>query len=141
MQEEAPALGKPVLVMRETTERPEGVLAGTAKLVGSIDGKEYEAVLGVGHVPADYADYLGMLEDVFTECVRTLEPGGRIAVNVANLGRRPYRSLAGDVTMILQDELGLLLRGEVIVAPLPSKLASSPTKLGNRDSETTSCAM
>ncbi len=42
-----------------------------------------------------------------------LEPGGRIAVNVANLGRRPYRSLAGDVTEILQD-LGLLLRGEVI---------------------------
>ena len=35
MQEEAPALGKPVLVMRETTERPEGVTAGTAKLVGT----------------------------------------------------------------------------------------------------------
>lgn len=34
VQEEAPALGKPVLVMRETTERPEGVEAGTAKLVG-----------------------------------------------------------------------------------------------------------
>ena len=35
VQEEAPALGKPVLVMRETTERPEGVMAGTAKLVGT----------------------------------------------------------------------------------------------------------
>ena len=35
VQEEAPALGKPVLVMRETTERPEGVTAGTAKLVGT----------------------------------------------------------------------------------------------------------
>jgi len=35
VQEEAPALGKPVLVMRETTERPEGVAAGTAKLVGT----------------------------------------------------------------------------------------------------------
>ncbi|MDL2353465.1 MAG: UDP-N-acetylglucosamine 2-epimerase (non-hydrolyzing), partial [Pseudomonadota bacterium] len=35
IQEEAPALGKPVLVMRETTERPEGVTAGTAKLVGT----------------------------------------------------------------------------------------------------------
>ncbi|MDF0543281.1 UDP-N-acetylglucosamine 2-epimerase (non-hydrolyzing) [Sphingobium sp. H39-3-25] len=35
VQEEAPSLGKPVLVMRETTERPEGVLAGTAKLVGT----------------------------------------------------------------------------------------------------------
>lgn len=35
VQEEAPALGKPVLVMRDTTERPEGVKAGTAKLVGT----------------------------------------------------------------------------------------------------------
>ena len=35
VQEEAPSLGKPVLVMRETTERPEGVAAGTAKLVGT----------------------------------------------------------------------------------------------------------
>ena len=35
VQEEAPAMGKPVLVMRETTERPEGVTAGTAKLVGT----------------------------------------------------------------------------------------------------------
>ncbi len=35
VQEEAPSLGKPVLVMRETTERPEGVTAGTAKLVGT----------------------------------------------------------------------------------------------------------
>ncbi|MFN6935130.1 MAG: non-hydrolyzing UDP-N-acetylglucosamine 2-epimerase [Tsuneonella sp.] len=35
VQEEAPALGKPVLVMRETTERPEGVDAGTARLVGT----------------------------------------------------------------------------------------------------------
>lgn len=35
VQEEAPALGKPVLVMRETTERPEGIEAGTARLVGT----------------------------------------------------------------------------------------------------------
>ncbi len=35
VQEEAPSLGKPVLVLRETTERPEGVAAGTAKLVGT----------------------------------------------------------------------------------------------------------
>ncbi len=35
IQEEAPSFGKPVLVMRETTERPEGVLAGTARLVGT----------------------------------------------------------------------------------------------------------
>lgn len=77
-------------------------------------GKEYETALGEGHVPATYADYLQMLEDVFAECVRTLEPGGRIAVNVANLGRRPYRSLSNDVGWILQDRLRLLLRGEVV---------------------------
>ncbi len=41
VQEEAPALGKPVLVMRETTERPEGVEAGTAKLVGT----DYETIV------------------------------------------------------------------------------------------------
>ena len=35
VQEEAPSLGKPVLVMRETTERPEAVTAGTVKLVGT----------------------------------------------------------------------------------------------------------
>lgn len=39
IQEEAPALGKPVLVMRDTTERPEGIAAGTLKLVGT-DEKE-----------------------------------------------------------------------------------------------------
>ena len=32
-----------------------------------------------------------MLTEVFAECARKLEPGGRIAVNVANLGRKPYR--------------------------------------------------
>jgi site-specific DNA-methyltransferase (adenine-specific) len=77
-------------------------------------GKEYEAALGEGHIPASYLEYLAMLTDVFAECVRTLEPGGRIAVNVANLGRKPYRSLSADVIGILQDELGLLMRGEVI---------------------------
>ena len=77
-------------------------------------GKEYEAALGAGHVPATYLDYLAMLGDVFDECKRVLEPGGRIAVNVANLGRRPYRSLAADVIRILQDDLGLLLRGEIV---------------------------
>jgi UDP-N-acetylglucosamine 2-epimerase (non-hydrolysing) len=35
IQEEAPSLGKPVLVLRDVTERPEGIRAGTAKLVGT----------------------------------------------------------------------------------------------------------
>ena len=77
-------------------------------------GKEYEEAVGEGDVPASYIEYLDMLHDVFAKCVRKLEPGGRIAVNVANLGRRPYRSLSADVIDILQNRLGLLLRGEVI---------------------------
>ena len=55
IQEEAPALGKPVLVMRHTTERPEAVDAGTAKLVGT----ETEAIVTAAetllHDPAAYA--------------------------------------------------------------------------------------
>ncbi len=77
-------------------------------------GKDYELHLGEGGVPADYVDYLLMLRDVFAECQRVLEPGGRICVNVANLGRKPYRSLSSDVVRILQDDLGLLLRAEII---------------------------
>ena len=43
IQEEAPSLGKPVLVMRDTTERPEGIEAGTLKLVGTQEDKIYES--------------------------------------------------------------------------------------------------
>ncbi len=43
IQEEAPSLGKPVLVMRDTTERPEGIKAGTLKLVGTEEETIYEA--------------------------------------------------------------------------------------------------
>jgi site-specific DNA-methyltransferase (adenine-specific) len=65
-------------------------------------------------VPASYVEYIEMLTGVLAVCVPKLESGGRIAVNVANLGRKPYRSLSADVVRILQDELGLLMRGEVI---------------------------
>jgi DNA modification methylase len=77
-------------------------------------GKDYELDRDHPQVPSSYGEYLRLLHEVFAECVRVLEPGGRIAVNVANLGRKPYRSLSADVIRILQDELGLLLRGEVI---------------------------
>jgi site-specific DNA-methyltransferase (adenine-specific) len=77
-------------------------------------GKEYEESLGEGGVPGTYLEYLGLLRDVFAQCLQKLEPGGRIAVNVANLGRRPYRSLSADVVGILQDDLRMLLRGEII---------------------------
>ena len=63
VQEEAPALAKPVLVMRETTERPEGVIAGTAKLIGTdsdrivteistlLDDKRAYSVMARAHNP------------------------------------------------------------------------------------------
>ena len=44
IQEEAPSLGKPVLVMREVTERPEAVQAGTVKLVGTSPSKIFNGV-------------------------------------------------------------------------------------------------
>ena len=77
IQEEAPSLGKPVLVMRDTTERPEGIKAGTLKLVGTdeeviyreftrlLDNKEvYEEMAhaanpyGDGHASERIADVL-----------------------------------------------------------------------------------
>ena len=77
IQEEAPSLGKPVLVMRDTTERPEGIAAGTLKLVGTeeetiyrefsrllSDKDEYEAMskasnpYGDGHACERIADVL-----------------------------------------------------------------------------------
>ncbi len=99
---------------RRMDEVPDASVALVVTSPPYFAGKEYEEALGVGDVPATYLDYLAMLEDVFAECVRTLEPGGRLAVNVANLGRKPYRSLSADVTGILQDRLRLLLRGEVV---------------------------
>jgi site-specific DNA-methyltransferase (adenine-specific) len=77
-------------------------------------GKQYEEELEREGVPSSYLEYLDLLTDVFAECTRKLEPGGRIAVNVANLGRKPYRSLSADVIRILEHDLGLLLRGELI---------------------------
>lgn len=77
-------------------------------------GKEYEVDLAAGHVPSSYVEYLEMLYGVLAKCLLKLEPGGRMAINVANLGRKPYRSLSADVISILQDDLGMLLRGEII---------------------------
>jgi site-specific DNA-methyltransferase (adenine-specific) len=77
-------------------------------------GKQYEEELERDGIPSSYLEYLEMLTDVFAECARKLEPGGRIAVNVANLGRKPYRSLSADVIRILEHDLGLLLRGELV---------------------------
>jgi UDP-N-acetylglucosamine 2-epimerase (non-hydrolysing) len=55
IQEEAPALGRPVLVLRETTERPEGIDAGTASLVGTDEGRILAAARQLLTDPAAYA--------------------------------------------------------------------------------------
>ena len=59
VQEEAPSLGKPVLVMRDTTERPEGVAAGTVRLVGPLTDK---IVAGVAELLSDETAYRAMAE-------------------------------------------------------------------------------
>ena len=66
IQEEAPSLGKPVLVMRDTTERPEGIAAGTLKLVGTGEERIYnefkrlltdeEAYQQMAHASNPYGD-------------------------------------------------------------------------------------
>ncbi len=55
VQEEAPGLGKPVLVMRETTERPEGVVAGTARLIGAGEDRIVDEVARLLDDAAAYA--------------------------------------------------------------------------------------
>ncbi len=75
-------------------------------------GKSYEQDLDANSVPGTYAEYLAMLTAVVRECTRVVEPGGRIAVNVANLEPQAVsRASSADIIGILQDELGLLLRG------------------------------
>ena len=54
IQEEAPSLGKPVLVMRDTTERPEGIRAGTLKLTGTDEEVIYENFRLLLEDPAEY---------------------------------------------------------------------------------------
>ncbi len=93
---------------------PDGSVALVVTSPPYFAGKQYEEELERDGVPSSYLEYLEMLREVFRECVRKLEPGGRIAVNVANLGRKPYRSLSSDVIRILEEDLQLLLRGELI---------------------------
>ena len=69
-------------------------------------GKDYDDDLALG-------DYLDLLRRVFTETYRVVEPGGRVAINVANLGRKPYLPL-NHLVGVLLTEVGFLLRGEII---------------------------
>jgi site-specific DNA-methyltransferase (adenine-specific) len=69
-------------------------------------GKEYDHDLTLD-------EYLELLDRVLAETHRVLEPGGRVAINVANLGRKPYVALNHHVAGLLQDR-GFLLRGEIV---------------------------
>ena len=82
IQEEAPSLGKPVLVMRELTERPEAVYAGTVKLVGTnqskiveaashlLDDKNFYKSKSIAHNPYGNGD---ASKTIITELIRAYE--------------------------------------------------------------------
>jgi UDP-N-acetylglucosamine 2-epimerase (non-hydrolysing) len=79
VQEEAPSLGKPVLVMRDTTERPEAVAAGTVRLVGTGERAIRE---GIDRLLADPAEYerMSFAHNPYGDgraCARILEVIGR----------------------------------------------------------------
>ena len=92
-------------------------------------GKEYDADLSL-------EDYLAFLERVWAETRRVLVPGGRMCINVANLGRKPYIPLHAFIAE-QAIRLGFLMRGEIIwnkaASASPStawgswKSASNPT--------------
>lgn len=69
-------------------------------------GKDYDDNLSLG-------EYMDLLGAVFQETYRVLVPGGRAAVNIANVGRKPYISLNSEIIRIMQD-VGFMMRGEII---------------------------
>lgn len=69
-------------------------------------GKDYDT-------DSSFEEYLALIEAVFTETHRVLQPGGRAVVNVANLGRRPYVPLSHLVTERML-RIGFHMRGEII---------------------------
>lgn len=69
-------------------------------------GKEYDEDLTL-------EEYSILLKNVFKETHRVLIPGGRVAINIANIGRKPYIPLHSEIIKIMH-ELGFLMRGEII---------------------------
>jgi site-specific DNA-methyltransferase (adenine-specific) len=68
--------------------------------------KEYDEDLS-------FSEYLEMLEKVFSETYRVLVNGGRVCVNVANLGRKPYIPLSDHISKMM-NKIGYNMRGEII---------------------------
>ena len=84
-------------------------------------GKSYDT-------DTDFDEYLDMLDEVLRECYRVLQPGGRAAINLANLGRKPYIDLTTYVAALCR-EIGYLPRGQLIW--LKADGAGSSTAFGS----------
>lgn len=69
-------------------------------------GKEYDSDVNL-------TEYLGLLGDVIEETFRVLVQGGRMCINIANIGRKPYIPLHSDVIQLAL-RAGFLMRGEII---------------------------
>jgi len=69
-------------------------------------GKEYDEDLTL-------QEYINLLSEVFKETHRVLVPGGRVAINIANIGRKPYIPLHSEIIKVM-DKIGFLMRGEII---------------------------
>ncbi|MDP2663611.1 MAG: site-specific DNA-methyltransferase [Dehalococcoidia bacterium] len=97
-------------IFNASAEKMDELMAGSVALMVTSPpyhvGKDYDS-------HASFEEYLDMLEAVFAETYRVLEPGGRAVVNVANLGRRPYLPLSHYVTTRMM-KVGFLMRGEII---------------------------
>lgn len=91
---------------REMRELPDNCVALMVTSPPYNVGKDYDENLSL-------SDYLCLLHDVFRETYRVLVPGGRAAVNIANLGRKPYLPLNGYVAQMMTD-LGFNMRAEII---------------------------
>ena len=84
IQEEAPSLGKPVLVAREETERPEGIEAGTARLVGTNQKAIYDTL---NQLLLDESHYLSMAQSV------NPYGDGKAAIKIKEIIKNDFKSL------------------------------------------------
>ncbi|SAK49954.1 UDP-N-acetylglucosamine 2-epimerase [Caballeronia temeraria] len=100
VQEEAPALGKPVLVMRDVTERPEAIDAGTAVLVGT----DSEAIAASVHLLLDDAN----ARAAFSRRVNPYGDGRASARIVAALAGRPFEEFRPVVARGTKDVVGVM---------------------------------
>ena len=110
VQEEAPSLGKPVLVMRDTTERPEAVDAGTVRLVGTDEDtivREVTRLLVDDTAYADMAHAVNPYGDgrAAARCVQAMEHHFGYAERPADFVPSPSRATTGEVPVAAQRQI------------------------------------